>query len=1488
MKKIEELQSLTFYREKLILPHNKTNRAKGCMFYSMNNSLDALEELLTNQHPVITNLGNIYKTYYYDYTVLPRSIQCPTIKQTVVRIADAKKSRLVRYEEVKTRMEGINTPMVLRPSKNVNVVYDLNPIVELFDTLEKFNRLTLIKQLDAFFNTFYTVVSKTISGYNNNPIIIVNLDEYNTTKNKRSHLLYNILTLMRRSPKVIEKFAGYKMQVLFYTKNGYFMVDTSKDINRQNIATFNKLIKRCKPDITVESDVANVEKEQVQDYIVKKAMTNNLVGEDSPEEIDPDDILDKDSDIVTQVEKKVKNVDQLSEDNDSKSGDIDDDLLSDEKFKEEYAKAMRKKQTGTKSAASLKRDELLRERQASIKVKTKTIGELSAEKRIPPIKKHQVKNNTITNEHLKDMKFSEFDKTYMNEVYEKDIGNMLSCLNNKSIPVNIVNVKVQDTSDTITFKETYTVTLEDENRKRHTLKFNLPKVVDDRFLYVNGSKKTIQNQLFALPVVKIGPDSVQICTNYNKIIINRFGAKLNANFDKFRKLIEGGHITKVSKGQNTEANRPYLTVLEYDQLAALYTKIEIGKSTYVFNIDMLKEELGAKYKDGNLDEIIIGYKTKSKEPIVYKQDGSNDDLITLMVKESENEELWKTYNSFSTGKKFMYTKGTIMAKKIPMVLLVCYFEGLSTVIRKFNDNSVMFVDKKSQDSNNYNYIRFADGYLKYPVGNMAACILFNGLSEVTTAGITIAEMDEKSTYLDLFTELYGSAGVGMADALLNYYDFMIDPITLEILKTLDYPTDIVSLIIFANNLLADNQFTTDIDLHNYRLRRLETISAILYKNIARAYTRFRRTANNPNPAKITMDENAVIKELIALPTVEDYSELSPMVELHKQGTASMKGANGMNMDRAYKEDKRAFHDSMVGIVGMSTDPGPNGGKVRQLVAEPTIINARGFFDLKGRENINQLTDANLMTPIELLTPMTATHDDNNRNAMATKQTCHAVPVEGNCPALVSTGMDQIVHYKTGDSFSVVAKEDGKVLELNEDKELMIVQYKSGKKQAIDLSSHIVKNGGGGFYLENKLSPRMKQGQTFKEDEILAYDKHYYKDLGPMGNRLTMGSLIKVVVASNYATYEDSTFITKNMSENLATNISMPHSVILGNNANVDYMVKVGDNVVIGDDLIRYEASYDDSELNRLLSNVRDDLKESIVTLGKSQVHSHYTGVVSDIQIYCTVETDQLSPSLQKIVKDYQNKVKARKAVLNKHEPETKNDTYRMGIMITKNDGVTKPDEYGKVKGRDVGKGVLIEFYVTYHDELSDGDKLAQFTANKNTIGFQVPRGYEPYSEFRPYEEISGPVAPSAILQRGTPSVVTTGCASKVLIELKRAQYKILTGEDFDEVLKQKQPYMVTDKEPVKESTSELRGISDSEIALLEDVFDLYKDYNNYYRSERSYTEDSIILKLSEEVDMSKMVESFDICETNHNAILQYDNIVAIKPILPNDPIRVKL
>lgn len=60
-----------------------------------------------------------------------------------------------------------------------------------------------------------------------------------------------------------------------------------------------------------------------------------------------------------------------------------------------------------------------------------------------------------------------------------------------------------------------------------------------------------------------------------------------------------------------------------------------------------------------------------------------------------------------------------------------------------------------------------------------------------------------------------------------------------------------------------------------------------------------------------------------------------------------------------------------------------------------------------------------------------------------------------------------------------------------------------------------------------------------------------------------------------------------------------------------------------------------------------------------------------------------------------------------------------------------------------------------------------FSALKSVVGEVIPEGYEPYSEFRPDEEVSAFVGPLAILARMVPSTMQTITCNKVLIELKR-------------------------------------------------------------------------------------------------------------------------
>lgn len=1441
---------------------------------------ESITELFDNNNGILLNTNSMYRSYYYDFRTLPRCVQSNVVKSPSIQVNQARQERLSKYDVVKSSCsKQVKTFQTLEAAHGLNVIYDLQPTVDILRSENKVKKLPSAKKLQVFFDTVQKAITNSTLTTDNEydkSIVLVNLDDfakYTADKDtEKYHVVIDILLLMRKPVNIIEKFK-YNFKILFYTKVGYFLFDMKTSLHKNNLQRLNLLLRKLKYDINYEEIVTTINREEVAAVLSSKM---NFMG--NPE---LDDVVNPDDKIVDKVMDSIESVDEIEDETNDKSIDLSTELMEDvddDTMKMVYLNNIEKTKMGVTAKKNSKRDELLREQQKKIKIGENTLEELTKKELPTPIEHHVVKSKAAptTNEAIKDVAFSNFEKTYLEKDYKKHIAKVITSVNNKPIDMNIISVDVEDTSDILNLKETYTIVYEDSLRTRHTVKVNLPKFIDDRYMLINGGLKHLQKQFFMNPIVKIGPDSVQICTNYKKVFLYRIGRKFNPNFTKFGKLVDdpsNGIICK--SGNNTEPNREYLTCLEYDELAKQYSTIKIGNATFDFDMHRLMEITGET--DQSLDKLIVGY-TKSGNnkvtPIFYDRKSETGDLITLMLSYSKPEVLEK-FKTLSTGKKYAYNEAVLMAKHIPVIVLLCFFEGLTTVIRKFGD-SVTYTDKKTSNDGNM-YIKFSDGYIKYPISDTQACLLFNGLSEINTSLYSISDMDDKSTYLDIFETLVGTAYI--TGALNNFYDWLIDPITEDILNSLNLPTDVVSVFIYASNLLADSQYKSDIDLHNQRLRDFEIIPAILYQQLSMAYSRYKQTANNPNPVKVSLDEDCVLKDIVALTTVEPHSRLSPMIDANKEHFASLQGLSGMNQERAYKPDKRAYHDSMRGVVGLTTATDGNAGKIRQLVLEPRILNTSGSFEVcETDEDIKKLSNVNMATPMELFTPLGLAHDDPVRTAMASKQSSHTIPVKNNCPILISTGMEQMVHYRTGNDFSVVAQEDGVVTDIDTKVEMMVVTYKSGKKQAVDLSKRVIKNGAGGFYITNQLSTDLKVGSKFKKDDILGYDKSFYKEQGIFGNRMTMGSLQKVACISNFSTYEDSGFVTHKMSRDMATEMVMEKTVTIGKNSTVDYIVKVGQSVSLGDDLIRFDTSYDDSTLNDLLSNVRDDLHEDILNLGKTAVTAKYTGVIESIDVYSTVPLNELSSSLKKIVSEYNNKNKSRQNYLNKYDPDTKNAVYRMGVLLDKPTDIVKADNYGKVKGEDAQDNVIIEFYIKYHDELSDGDKLASFTANKNTIGYMIPEGYEPFTQFRPYEEISSAIAPSAILQRGTPSLITTACVNKVLIELKRKVYEILTGEDFNEYLKRKNPYMVYEpnkKKPTAESLTE------KEMYIIENVFELYQDDQGKFRSGNSYDEDDVVLAMNNinesTISMFNVSSNADECNLRIGA-MDSNIIYATRPI----------
>ena len=77
------------------------------------------------------------------------------------------------------------------------------------------------------------------------------------------------------------------------------------------------------------------------------------------------------------------------------------------------------------------------------------------------------------------------------------------------------------------------------------------------------------------------------------------------------------------------------------------------------------------------------------------------------------------------------------------------------------------------------------------------------------------------------------------------------------------------------------------------------------------------------------------------------------------------------------------------------------------------------------------------------------------------------------------------------------------------------------------------------------------------------------------------------------------------------------------------------------------------------------------------------------------------------------------------------------------------------------------FYIKCEDKMGVGDKLTYNTAIKGVVKDIMPKGKEPYTDFRPDEPIDALLTSASVNARMTASIISSGSLNKVLMELSR-------------------------------------------------------------------------------------------------------------------------
>ncbi len=970
------------------------------------------------------------------------------------------------------------------------------------------------------------------------------------------------------------------------------------------------------------------------------------------------------------------------------------------------------------------------------------------------------------------MKYAQFDKGYN---IQKDILKIFKHFTTTSVPMAIRNIEVKDNSTSEDRLDLYTVEMEDFRGKRFTIKLDIPVMVDNRFL-IRGNNLAIQNQFFNMPILKTEAGVAQIISNYNKIFVyNRprgsqkiQTGKSTTQVNMFLKAANKYSGTKIKfyTGDNIKISNKYILPIDYIDIGTVYNRIESKNFIFYFNQDEIRE----KYKDIidlTKPAFPYGY-NKRDNTIIYFYDQQQHTFVDDLLNYVYNDEDWVQFveeiNKSSRPNSNTYSRCSIMSSTIPTIVICGLHEGLRSTLDKAKIEYELIdkipTEKKTLE---YDWVKFKDGYVLYR-NTYEASMLLNGLKVCDTINHSITEVDSKPFYLECLDNFGGRI---KADGLENFKDLLIDPITKEILEKYKMPTDYVSILLYANALLCDNKYYKHTDTSSRRIRRYEMIAVYTYKALANAYNEYAYGIKHlRNASTMNIKQSAVVDMFITDCISSNSSCINALYDVETTNSVTTKGPSGMNSDRAYSLDKRGYDDSMRNILGMSTGFAGNSGVTRQTTLNANIDIDRGFVKASDG-SIDDMNTANSLTMTEALTPFGSTHDSPMRTAMTFIQTSkHMVRTTESDPLLVTNGADEALPYLTTDKFAFKAKQDGTVKDYVPN-QYIVLEYKDGTCDYINLEETIEQNYDGGYFVPLKLDcdPKMAIGKKFKANDILAYDKSSFSNnIGESDNiAFNVGKLAKVAILNSDENFEDSGVITESMAEKLATRINLQYSQILDKEVNILKYLKVGDKVECGDDLILWQAPFKDEDADSLMTIMS---KDEVSDLGKRRLTSEVTGVITAIKIYRTIELEEMTESMKKMVAEYERPIKAKAKVIKDNNLNISNLPAHYKLPAT-----------GKLKKAQ--EAILVEYYVEYLDTVGIGDKIVYFDANKGVEKAMIPRGKEPYTAFRPNEPVDAFVGDVSISKRIVGAIPLVGAINKAMIELDRS-VKDIMGIKYDD------------------------------------------------------------------------------------------------------------
>ena len=909
---------------------------------------------------------------------------------------------------------------------------------------------------------------------------------------------------------------------------------------------------------------------------------------------------------------------------------------------------------------------------------------VEAEKDVPIIKEKFIEDPTLIEDSWNGSRTKIYTEEYNTKRLKTDVIKITTSL--QKFGMVVTGHEMSEKLDAGGHREEHKLRVQLLDGTQATIPFIIPKVDKDGYWTSNGVKYTMRKQRVDVPIRKVSPSEVALTSFYGKLFIST-SEQAVVNWGEWvrNEITARGVDTK----DPTIENVSFSNVFDHNvELPRDYTTVAMKIASfdskgYHYNFDHTKIEEIFESKELKLLQ-------KEKLTPVAKSKGSTlamdsrSAMYELKDGKIEPADRFIEQIDLPINKEPRpHSDVDVLGKSIPLGLILSYYLGLSGLLKETKTEYAFFPpgDKPRGDGI---VLSLKEGKLEIYPKSYEEELLYNSFlrykDQLKT--LLLRDLDTKPAYaLLLQKNKLGTEYLTELDLLEKGF---VDGIHEKLLKKINEPTGFKKLLLRANHLLVSHEHPKETDIEQMHIFSNHRLAGHIYTEVAKAMRRYHNSP--PSTRKLDVKPKAVWGRIGNDPSVLTAQDANAIQSIKEQDVVTMGGSNGRSR-RSMMKHTREFDAKELGIVSGDTVDNADVGVTALVSNDPNIIDIDGM--VKTEKDLDKLEFGQLLSFYNSIAPDVNVDDSKRGNFVNIQMGSAQQARNGSCPPY-RTGSEKLVAHRASDYYANTAKDDGKVISLDDDG--VVVKYQDGTEEVYPLGRWYGAYEGS-HYPHDKV-PHVKKGQKFKKGDVLAYCSESFEPdvMNPTQVNWRNGVICNVALINAEEAYEDSDEICPEKAKEMATRTTKIKDIVVNSEQSVLNLMSEGSAVEYDSALCLIDDTND-------YGNFSEAAIETLQDLSTNSPRAGAKGSIDKIEVIYNGEIDIMSESLQAVIRkgDRRRKKEARSSNIPKATHGRVDEEFRTG-------------------GSPLMEGqVLIRFYITGEHELIGGDKIVVANQMKSVI-----------------------------------------------------------------------------------------------------------------------------------------------------------------------------